>query len=267
MHTSNINVFNGMSEIYDRARPSIPIELAEMLTRYLGYRPHCVADIGCGTGQSLDAWLGRADFVYGVEPNIEMRTVAEKKYVGRPDVTILGDCGEKLSMQDCSADIITCVQVFHWLDDKEALPDINRILKPNGLLAICDFEFPPLSMWKADKAYSEILQFQKEVNTKYPAISNDIFEADKSLNLQKVKNSNFFAYSRNAVFIATETFDAARFIDLAFSQSTLNRVIKANIPEAVIPIQNFKDEVHAAFQKRTEKIQFCIKMTIAVKKT
>ena len=77
MHTSNINVFNGMSEIYDRARPSIPIELAEMLTRYLGYRPHCVADIGCGTGQSLDAWLGRADFVYGVEPNIEMRTVAE----------------------------------------------------------------------------------------------------------------------------------------------------------------------------------------------
>ena len=267
MYISNTKVFSGMSEVYDRARPCIPTELAEMWERYLGHKPQCVVDVGCGTGQSVNAWVGRADLVYGTEPNAELRAVAEEKYAGRDDVKILDSCGEKLDVPDNSADIITCVQVFHWLDEKEALPEFDRVLKPGGVLAACDFEFPPLSLWKADKAYAELLQLQKEMNKKYPEMSKDVFEADKNLNLQKIKDSGYFVYSRNASFIASEKFNADRFIDLAFSQSTLNRVVKAEIPEAQAPIQKFKDAVREAFGGKTETIQFCMKMTVAVKKS
>lgn len=266
MYISNTKVFNGMSEIYDRARPCIPAALADAVETYLGGSPRCVVDVGCGTGQSVNAWLDRAELIYGTEPNAEFRAVAEKKYADHPGVKIIDSCGEKLDIPDNCADVISCVQVFHWLDEKEALPEFDRVLKSGGVLAVCDFEFPPLGLWKADKAYAELLQLQKEMNRKYPEMSKDVFEADKNLNLQKIKDSGYFAYCRNASFIADEQFDAERFIDLAFSQSTLNRVVQAGIPEAQEPIQKFKEAVRLAFNGKTQTIRFCMKLTLAVKK-
>ncbi len=266
MCASNVKVFTGMSEIYDRARPSMPDKLLSVVKRYLGREVRCVVDVGCGTGKSLDMWLDQAQHIIGVEPNAELRAVAEKKYADRPEVCFFDDCGEKMSIPDNTADVITCVQVFHWLDDKQALPEFDRILKPGGMLLVCDFDFPPISLWEADRAYAELLQFQKEMDKKYPELNRDVFEGDKLLNLQKIAGSGYFDYCRNAVFIADELFDAKRYIDLAFSQSTLDRIARAKLPEAEEPIGRFKSAVCRAFGGKEYEIQFCMRMTLAVKK-
>ena len=69
----NINVFQGMSEIYDKGRPAVSAELADMLLRYLGHNADCIVDVGSGTGKSLEVWRDRARIIYGIEPNDEFR--------------------------------------------------------------------------------------------------------------------------------------------------------------------------------------------------
>ncbi len=42
---------------------------------------------------------------------------------------------EALPLTDASADIVTAGQAFHWFDRSRALPEIRRVLRPEGLLA------------------------------------------------------------------------------------------------------------------------------------
>ena len=258
-------MFDGMSRIYDRARPKLSADLADMIARYLGRKPQRVVDIGCGTGQSIEAWIGKSEEIYALEPNEEFRQVAQKKFATHPEVTISSQAGEHTGLSDSCADVITCVQVFHWLNDKYALPEFARILKKGGILAACDFGFPPLSMWKSDRAYEELILMQKEMDKKYPTLNSDVFEGDKTQNFTKFKNSGLFLYCRNASFTCSEMFDAERYIDLAFSQSTLNRIVKSNIPEAMPIIENFKKDVRSAFGTDRTEIQFCVQLTIGIR--
>lgn len=266
MYKSNTRVFSGMAEIYDRSRPELPVALTGSAESYLGHAPACVVDVGCGTGKSLNAWVKKAGLIYGVEPNEDMRAVAERNYADVPNVSIMDGCGEKIDLPDRSVDIITCVQVFHWLDEKEALPEFDRILKPGGVLLACDFEFPPLGLWQADKAYADLLQLQKDMDKKYPELNRDVMEGDKIQNLQKIKDCGYFDYCRNASFVDTEEFDAERFIALAFSQSPLDRMVKAGIEEVKEPITKFRQTVEKAFQGGTANVSFGMKLTLAVKK-
>ncbi|MGI6029833.1 MAG: class I SAM-dependent methyltransferase [Candidatus Heteroscillospira sp.] len=262
----NINVFSGMSQIYERGRPAVSPELADMLEQYLGHKPDCVVDVGCGTGKSLSVWTSRARSIYGLEPNKEFHGVAERKFSSENNMHILDDYGEEISLPDSSADLITCVQVFHWLDTEHALSEFNRILVPGGIAAACDFSFPPVSIWEADRAYAELLQLQKEMDRKYPELNKNVFEGDKAQNLRKFQESGYFAYCRNASFICSEQFDAQRYVDLAFSQSILRRVEDAQIPEAMPVIKAFKETVFKAFGSSTIETRFCMQLTIGVKK-
>ena len=68
----NIDRFLGFADLYHQYRPKAPTLIADILIQYLGRRPQCVVDVGCGTGLSTFLWENRADRVLGVEPNASM---------------------------------------------------------------------------------------------------------------------------------------------------------------------------------------------------
>ena len=41
-----------------------------------------------------------------------------------------------IPLPDSSADVVTCAQSFHWFDHAVALPEIVRVLRPGGRLAL-----------------------------------------------------------------------------------------------------------------------------------
>ena len=74
----NIERFSGFADLYDRYRPAPPTILAEILTRLAGGTfPHCVVDLGSGTGLSTRYWADKARQVIGIEPTADMRRQAE----------------------------------------------------------------------------------------------------------------------------------------------------------------------------------------------
>src|SRR5690606_24286991 len=75
---SSTKRFSNRVHDYVSYRPSYPSEIVGLLQKEYGIsRSSIVADIGCGTGKLAQVFLEAGFFVYGVEPNREMREASE----------------------------------------------------------------------------------------------------------------------------------------------------------------------------------------------
>lgn len=74
--------------------------------------------------------------MYAVEPNAEMRKVAEGMFESELRFTSVEGSAEKTSLPDNSVDLVTAGQAFHWFDAKSAKTEFSRILRNDGCVAL-----------------------------------------------------------------------------------------------------------------------------------
>ena len=122
--------FAEVAGAYERGRPGYPDEAVRWL---VGLDPRDVVDLGAGTGKLTRALVGLGHRVTAVEPLDEMRAELE---LALPDVHAVAGRAESMPLPDSSADAVTSAQAFHWFDHDDALPEIGRVLRPNGRLAL-----------------------------------------------------------------------------------------------------------------------------------
>ncbi|HEY4386145.1 MAG TPA: methyltransferase domain-containing protein, partial [Ktedonobacteraceae bacterium] len=96
---------------YDRARPTPPPALLDLLTQLI-HLPHpaLVVDLGSGTGLSTAIWGERAQQVIGIEPNTDMRTQAIRKVEDHPyaaHIEYREGVAHRTGLPDGCADIVT----------------------------------------------------------------------------------------------------------------------------------------------------------------
>ncbi|TLD72488.1 class I SAM-dependent methyltransferase [Phragmitibacter flavus] len=116
---------------YVRYRPSYPAEMMPLLRRETGLsEASTVADIGSGTGISSKLFLEAGCSVFGVEPNMEMRTAAENLLSGYPKFHTINGKAQETGLPDQSVDLIVAAQAFHWFNLPETRQEFSRILKP-----------------------------------------------------------------------------------------------------------------------------------------
>ncbi len=129
--------FNKKSNGYDQYRPRYPLELLKLLCKEAGLGSDSyVADVGSGTGLLAELLLESNCRVVCIEPNEEMRKVADVKLGKNGRCKVLEGTAERTSLRASSVDLITVGQAFHWFDPKKTRVEFSRILKPNGKVAL-----------------------------------------------------------------------------------------------------------------------------------
>jgi SAM-dependent methyltransferase len=142
--------FELVADLYERARPSYPPEAVEWTAERLDLRSgRVVLDLGAGTGKLSRALVATGADVIAVEPGDAMRAELERAV---PGVQALRGSAEDIPLPAASVDAITVGQAFHWFRYEEAIPELHRVLRPGGGVAL---------MWNARDQESPI---QREVN-------------------------------------------------------------------------------------------------------
>ncbi len=133
MHKDPTKRFSKRARYYDKYRPKYPVEVIRLLRAECGLLPSSViADIGSGTGILSRLFLENKNIVFSVEPNKEMREVAQKLLKEYPSFKSLDGSAESTNLESQSVDFITAGQAFHWFDMNKSREEFLRILKPKG---------------------------------------------------------------------------------------------------------------------------------------
>jgi ubiquinone/menaquinone biosynthesis C-methylase UbiE len=126
--------FERVADVYERARPEYPAEAVAWIVEELELRPgRTVLDLGAGTGKLTRALVPTGAHVIAVEPGEQM--LAELRRV-LPDVETRLGPAEAIPLADDSVDAVTVGQAFHWFRHDEAVPELHRVLRPAGAVAL-----------------------------------------------------------------------------------------------------------------------------------
>lgn len=122
--------FATVADAYDRARPTYPVEATRWL---VGYDRATVLELGAGTGKLTEQLLASGHRVLATDPLPQML----RHLVARlPHVPALLATAERIPLRARSVDAVVGAQAFHWFDPGRALPEIARVLRPGGHLAL-----------------------------------------------------------------------------------------------------------------------------------
>ena len=129
--------FSGRAGYYSKYRPNYPASILQYLERELGLlRNAVVADIGSGTGIFAELLLRNGNRVFGVEPNDDMRTIAESTLSSYENFTSIKGSAEHTTLPAASVDYVTAAQSFHWFDHTLAREELKRILREAGWVVL-----------------------------------------------------------------------------------------------------------------------------------
>jgi SAM-dependent methyltransferase len=129
--------FGNRADAYTRGRPTYPAAIVAHLEQ-TGLLPRgaTVVDLGVGTGLSSEPFLQCGYAVIGVEPNAAMRAAGDEHLRQYPNYRSVGGTAEATTLPNACADLVIAGQAFHWFDHERALPEIARVLRPGGTLAL-----------------------------------------------------------------------------------------------------------------------------------
>ena len=233
--------FSSYAGAYDRVRPQPPAVLAEVISQWARVAQPDVVDLGTGSGLSLPLWSGRARKVTGVEPSGPMRAIAQQRAAGLPDqenFSVVDGRAEDTGLPAESADIVTASQAMHWFDPDRALPEIARLLRPGGVLAAYDCDWPACVDWEVDAAYHDCerqqfaLEIGRDVRPPYAA---------KEEHADRMRGSGHFRYVTEIALHSQEEGSAGRFVALMLSQGGTVALLEQGLTEDELGLTRLRE--------------------------
>jgi ubiquinone/menaquinone biosynthesis C-methylase UbiE len=201
------NRFAGLAAGYDRYRPDYPAAAIDYLMSHCDLGPgDFVVDVGCGTGISTRLVAGRGLRVIGIEPNADMRRIAEAVGSG---AEYRGGRAEATGLPDASTKSILAAQAFHWFANDSALREFRRVLLPGGWVVLMWNEFDRNDRFTA--AYvAAMVRWSPE-----PAIAGQI----QSAHGEVLMKSELFERQERVEFPHQQALDREALLGRAFSAS------------------------------------------------
>lgn len=126
--------FETVAGEYERWRPEYPEAALRWATERLELAPGArVLDVGAGTGKLTRGLVAAGFDAVAVEPGAGM---LEQLRRAVPAAEAHEAPAEELPLPDASVDAAFAGQAYHWFDRERALPELHRVLRPAGGLAL-----------------------------------------------------------------------------------------------------------------------------------
>lgn len=109
-----------------------------------------VLDVGCGSGIMVESLTALDCEYWGIDPAEKMIADGQKRFAGMSNVHLAVGSAEKLDFPDNHFDAVLCMGVLERVpDDKNALAEMVRVLKPGGTLMVTvPNKFSPYFLWR-----------------------------------------------------------------------------------------------------------------------
>lgn len=250
---TGIERFTDKAEKYEKYRPSYPKEALNIILKecnFLFNNDIIIADIGSGTGKFTELLLNNNYTVYAIEPNDNMRAIAETKFIGNPNYKSINNTAENTGLNDNSVDLITVAQALHYFDIDKVKVEFKRILKPNGKVVL---------LWNFRYRESDFMkEYEKLVYTFHSKDLQPTFAQDKM---------NDDAY--NKLFSEYKTFSIPYCQELNFNDLWGRTLSSNHAPKVGDP--NY-DELYKKMKKLFDNYQhsnrvtfeYCTKVVIGI---
>lgn len=130
-------VFNEVPELYDRVRPTYPVELFRDLVAITNLdRQAAVLEIGCGTGQATRSLAALGSTVIAVEPGPDLAALARQRLVDCDNVDVETSSFEEWDDRGRRFDLLVAASSWHWVNPAAGWRRAHEVLKPRGRMAL-----------------------------------------------------------------------------------------------------------------------------------
>lgn len=126
--------FSQQSQDYALFRPHYPDMLGKILSE-LSPDTQLALDVGCGSGQFSEVLANYFDQVIAIDGSAEQLAQAKP----HSKIQYLQATAEDIPLVDQSVDVISVAQAAHWLDLDKFYAEVQRIAKPNAILALITY--------------------------------------------------------------------------------------------------------------------------------
>ncbi|HEV2480239.1 MAG TPA: class I SAM-dependent methyltransferase [Puia sp.] len=129
--------FSILADQYAQFRPTYPAALFDHL---FGLTPAKDAAWDCGTGNGQIAQR-----LASVFPNVQATDISRQQLdnaVTLPSIHYSLQPAEKTDFPDHCFDLITVAQAIHWFDFDAFYAEVNRTIRPGGILAVIGYHLP-----------------------------------------------------------------------------------------------------------------------------
>jgi SAM-dependent methyltransferase len=248
----------GFPRGYDEHRPSPPPALLALLCLAAQVeRPRLVVDLGSGTGLSTRVWADRADEVVGVEPGDEMRARAEAA-TPAPNVRYVRAFSHETGLPDECADLVTCSQSLHWMEPEPTFAEAARILRPGGVFAAYDYDWPPVVHWEVERAFVTVLE-----RVEGAVVEKTAYRKDG--HLARMEASGRFRFTREAVLHGEERGSARRLVGLALSLGPLAVALRGGASDEELGLTALRAAAERVLGEREVTWFTCYRVRYGVK--
>ena len=193
--------FGAVAQAYDRGRPSYPSDAVAWL---LDGDAKVVLELGAGTGKLTREMVDQGHAVFATEKDPAMLALLQERV---PEVSAKVAGAEEIPANDRSVDVVVAAQAFHWFDHERALPEIARVLRPGGHVALVWNSFDERIPWV--RKLVEVLgrQHTTTSETSLPLLAeSDLFgdvEAEKFAFWQDVTHDTLVDLAASRSYIAS----------------------------------------------------------------
>jgi len=218
-HRTERRVFGSVAGVYDATRPGYPAKAVEWLT---GPRPLRVLELGAGTGKLTHALAAGGHDLVATEPSEEMLA---RLRAAVPATTAARCDAERLPFRAGCFDLVAVGQAFHWFDPSTALPEIARVLRHGGHLAL---------VWNLrDESVPWVRRLSEIIGSE---------GADEDLQLDTLGRSGLFGATSTAEFRFWQQLDREALLGLVRSRSYIAAMGQAERDAVLRRVSDLYDE-------------------------